>query len=148
MKNEQIPSQIIKNFLDFVESAKCDYDYNLEAMKTEEQITQDLLHQLELVELNYRERSKIATQLAKNRQNGRNYKDMVEQLEPIVTFFSSTHNRNFLNHLTQLLGQIRKVESYHKNRLYIPKVLPYEPIVEEIKIPEVATNSVRKDVIK
>ncbi len=41
MKQEQriLPSQIIKTFLDFVDNAKSDYNYNLEAMKNEERIT-------------------------------------------------------------------------------------------------------------
>ncbi len=69
MKQEQNqPSQIIKTFLDFVESARSEYNFNLESMKNEERITQDYLHKLELEGLNCRERSKIATQLVQNRQ--------------------------------------------------------------------------------
>ena len=119
----QTPSSVIKMFLDFVENAKSDYNYSLEAMKNEDRITQDYLHKLELEGLNYRERSKIATQLATNRRNRRNYKDAVEELEPIINFFEEPQNRNFLNHMSQLLGQVRKVESYHQKRFYIPKVV-------------------------
>jgi len=129
MKQEQkTPSQILKTFLDFVENAKSEYNFNLEAMKNEERITQDYLHMLELEGLNYRERSKIATQLVANRQARRNYKDAVEELEPIVEFFEEAHNRNLINQLSQLLGQVRKVENYHQKRFYIPKVVPGETI--------------------
>lgn len=48
------PSQIIKTFLDLVESAKADYNYNFESMRNEERITQDYLHMLELEGLNCR----------------------------------------------------------------------------------------------
>ena len=127
MKSEQISySQILKTFLDFVDTAQSQYDFNLEAMKNEERITQDYLHKLELDGLNCRERSKIATQLAYNRQARRNYKDAVEELEPIVEFFEDPKNRSVLNSMSQLLGQIRKVEGYHKKRFYVPKVIESE----------------------
>lgn len=131
---KQVPiqhSQIIKTFLDFVDSARSEYNFNLEAMKNEERITQDYLHKLELEGLNCRERSKIATQLAHNRQARRNYKDAVEELEPIVEFFEDPKNRSVLNSMSQLLGQVRKVESYHKRRFYVPKVIDGEIIKTE-----------------
>ncbi len=132
MKQVQIQhSQTIKTFLDFVDSARLQYNFNLEAMKNEERITQDYLHKLELEGLNCRERSKIATQLAHNRQARRNYKDAVEELEPIVEFFEDPKNRSVLNSMSQLLGQVRKVESYHKKRFYVPKVIDGEIIKTE-----------------
>ena len=77
MKTEPIPrhSLAIKSFLDFMDGVQTEYNYNLEAMKNEDRITQDYLHKLELDGLNCRERSKIATQLVHNRQQRRNYKD-------------------------------------------------------------------------
>lgn len=132
MKQVQIQhSQIIKTFLDFVDSARSEYNFNLEAMKNEERITQDYLHKLELEGLNCRERSKIATQLAHNRQARRSYKDAVEELDPIVEFFEDPKNRSVLNSMSQLLGQVRKVESYHKRRFYVPKVIDGEIIKTE-----------------
>lgn len=58
MKQEQrnLPTSAIKAFLDFVDNAKLDFNFNLEAMKNEEGITQDYLHKLELEGLNCRER--------------------------------------------------------------------------------------------
>ncbi len=132
MKQEQNqPSQIIKTFLDFVESARSEYNFNSESMKNEERITQDYLHKLELEGLNCRERSKIATQLVHNRQARRRYKDAVEELEPIVAFFEDPKNRGVLNSMSQLLGQVRKIESYHKKRFYVPKVIDREPVKNE-----------------
>ena len=122
------PSQFIKTFLDFVENAKSDDKFNLEAMKNEERITQDYLHKLELEGLNCRERSKIATQLVANRQARRSYKDAVEELEPIVEFFEDPQNKKLIDHMSQLLGQVRKVENYHQRRFYAPKVIPGETI--------------------
>lgn len=125
MKQEQriLPSHPIKAFLDFVDNAKSEYNYNLEAMKNEERLTQDYLHKLELDGLNCRERSKIATLLAANRKARRNYKDAVEELEAIVEFFEDPQNKNLIRRMSELLGQVRKVESYHQRRFYVPKVI-------------------------
>ncbi len=125
------PSQIIKMFLDFLDGARGEYNYNLEAMKNEERMTQDYLHLLELGDVGCRERGKIATKLVANRKNRRKYKDAVEELEPIIDFIDDAQNRNVLNKMTQLLGQVRKVENYHKTRIYVPKMLDIEPIVDE-----------------
>lgn len=124
-------SQIIKTFLDFVDNARSEYNFNLEAMKNEERVTQDYLHKLELEGLNCRERSKIATQLVHNRQARRNYKDAVEELEPIVEFFEDPKNRSVLNSMPQLLGQVRKAENYHKRRFYVPKAISGDIIKNE-----------------
>lgn len=127
MKQESLhPSEILKTFLDFIENARSEYDYNLESMKKEERITQDYLHILELDGLNYRERSKIATQLAQNRRDRRHFKDAVQELEPIVEFLEDSKNSAVLNSMSQLLGQLRKVESYHKRRFYIPREIGEE----------------------
>jgi len=129
MKKEKLlPSQHLKMFLDFIDSAASEYTFCLESMKNEERLTQDLLHKLELDDLNYRERSKVATQLSLNRQKRRSFKDSVEELEPIVDFLNDPKNKSVLNALTQLLGEVRKVERYHSNRFYIPKVIPSEKV--------------------
>ncbi len=127
MNNDGLsPAAVLKLFLDLADKSKSIYAYNLEAMKNEERITQDYLHKLELESLNYKERSKIATKLVANRQARREFKDAVEELEPIVDFFNDPVNKRILNNMTQLLGQVRKIENYHKNRIYMPKVISSE----------------------
>ncbi len=119
-------SEFIKEFLDFVESARSNYQFNLDAMKNEENITQDYLHKLELEGLNYHERGKIATNLAANRRARRDYKDAVEELQPVVDFFAEPQHKKLINQMHQLLGQVRKIESYHQRRFYIPRVISHE----------------------
>ena len=86
-------------------------------------MTQDYLHSLELDDLKCDERSKIATKLMINRKDRRYYKDRVEEFEPIVQFFDDPQNKKVLDKLKQVLGQVRKAENYHKDRIYIPRVL-------------------------
>lgn len=117
------PSEQITNFLNFITAAQSHYKFCEEEMKKQEALTQDYLHSLELDGLNCSERSKLATKLATNRKDRRYYKDRVEELEPIVTFFADQQNKKMLDRLQQVLGQVRKQENYHKDRTYTPKIL-------------------------
>ena len=114
-------SDIITAFLNLIIQSENEYQFSLELQRTEEKKTQDVLHMLELDNLNYKERAKLATQLKNIRQKRRRYKDEVEELECIVQF--KKENKNLVNMLTQLLGKQRKVEKNHIDRHYTPKVL-------------------------
>lgn len=117
------PSECISEFLNFVADAKVQYRICEEEVNNQDKLTQDYLHKLELGELKCGERSKIATKLAINRKDRRYYKDRVEELQPIVDFFADPQNKKVLDKLTNVLGQVRKAENYHKDRIYVPKVL-------------------------
>lgn len=117
------PSEYITEFLNFLSSVESSYNFCLSEMKRQEQLTQDYLHSLELDDLRYEERNKVATKLAINRKDRRYYKDRVEEYEPIVKFLNEQKNKNVVNQLKQVLGECRRAENYHKDRFYIPKVL-------------------------
>ena len=117
------PSEYISEFLNFVSEAQSHYKFCYEEMETQDKLTQDYLHMLELDDLKCSERSKLATKLAINRKDRRYYRDRVEELEPIVRFFEDPQNKKVLDKLKEVLGQTRKAENYHKNRIYIPRVL-------------------------
>ena len=85
-----------------------------------------LWDKLELDGLDYKERAKVATQLAKCRQARRECKDTVEILEPLVQFLESDKGKNLLNLVREALGKTRKVEERMETRTYIPRVLEQE----------------------
>jgi len=114
-------SENIKTFLDFIREAETRYTLALDEMHTEEKRTQDLLHAIEF-EPHAEERSKIATKMRASRIKRRENKDIVEELEPLIDFMSIQTNKKAVDQLTQLLGRIRKVEKYHENRSYHPRV--------------------------
>lgn len=114
-------SEIISSFLNLLQESKQTYNFAYENQKKEEDKTQDILHKIELDNLNYKERAKLATQLAENRKERRRYKDIAEETYDLYCF--AENNKKFINNLTQLLGQVRKVEKYHKDRHYVPKVI-------------------------
>ena len=117
------PSEYITEFLNFLSSIESSYKFCLAEMKKQEQLTQDYLHSLELDNLKYEERNKVATKLAINRKDRRYFKDRVEEYEPIVEFLKNPQNKKPIDELKQVLGKVRKQESYHKDRVYIPRVL-------------------------
>lgn len=117
------PSEYLSEFLNFVSASQSHHKFCAEEMQKQDQLTQDYLHSLELDDLKCDERSKLATKLAINRKDRRYYKDRVEELQPIVDFFADPQNKKVLDKLTNVLGQVRKAENYHKDRIYVPKVL-------------------------
>ena len=127
--NKSFPSEYITNFLNFISEAESSYNFCSEEMTKQEKLTQDYLHTLELGELSYKDRAKVATQLATNRRDRRYYKDKVEELQPIIEFVSKPENRRVFKGLEQILGVVRKAENYHKNRFYVPKVLKEKEIM-------------------
>lgn len=123
MPNESKPSEHMKLFLDFVTGALSRYKLYGEYINTEDKLTQDLLHKLELGNLNRNEKSKLATRLAENRRTRRFYKDRLEEIQPIADFFEDASNKKVLERLKHILGDVRKAEEYHKVRNYKPRVL-------------------------
>lgn len=118
-------STYISDFCKMVEGAKTDYQWNKDEVNRLDRLTQDYLHMLELDGLDYKQRAKVATKIAKCRQERRASKDTVEILEPLIQFLDSDKGRNMMNLMREVLGKTRKVEEYMTNRIYRYKV--YEP---------------------
>ena len=106
-------SEYIEQFLNFLADAERVYDLALKEKEEQEKLESDYIH---------RERSKLATQLRNCLRERRKSKDIVEVLEPIVLFKKDDINKKTLGKMTQLLGEVRKIERYHENRHYNKKV--------------------------
>ena len=124
-------SKQIENFLNFYQTAKTDYLYAQDQLEKCHKYTQDILHSLELDNLPYAERCKLMTKLTACRKDRRYWKDQVEELEPLVSVFSTTdaskkhdveRNAKVINLLREALGQTRRQENYHKDRTYKPRI--------------------------
>ena len=121
-------SATISEFIAMMESASKDYAWNYNEVNRMDKLTQDYLHKLELGNLDYKERAKVATQLAQCRRSRRECKDTVEVLEPLVQFLESDKGKNLYNLVRETLGKTRKVEERMETRVYIPRVLEEESI--------------------
>lgn len=125
-QNQPRFSVCISDFCKMVDTAKSDYEWNKEEVNRLDKLTQDYLHMLELHKLSYQERAKIATKLAKCRQDRRASKDTVEILEPLLQFLESDRGANMMNLIREVLGKTRKVEERMETRTYRYKVLEPE----------------------
>ena len=76
-------SKTIEEFLSFLRDSAQIYHIRRAEQEEQEKITQDILHSLELDNLNYRDTAKAAIRLREARQKRRNAKDAAEELEPI-----------------------------------------------------------------
>ena len=133
-------SKNIETFLNFYDKAKREYDIAYENVNKCDKLTQDLLHQLELDSVSYKEKNEIATRLKYCRKDRRYWKDIVEELEPFVAMFIQTDasiadnkkrvdveaNKRFINLLRESLGKARRQEEYHANRTYKPRIIKQE----------------------
>lgn len=116
-------SETISEFCRVMDEAQKDYSWNYAEVGRMDALTQDYLHSLELDELDYGERARVATKLSKCRQARRHCKDTVEILEPLVQFLDSEKGKSMLNLVREVLGKTRKVEDRMETRVYIPRIL-------------------------
>lgn len=121
-------SSVIEGFINTVEEAQRDYDWNYEEVNRLNLLQQDLLHMLELSDLKYSGRGKVATQLRNCRINRRASKDTVEMLEPFLEQINSDKGVQMMRFLKELLGQTRNLEKNMGVRVYRFRELDEEDI--------------------
>ncbi len=123
-KNEEEKvSEYLSHFIKMLGEIERDYKWSSEEVKKLDQLTQDYLHKLELDNLNYSGRAKVATALSKTRQSRRLHKNQVESLEPVVNFLESSKGKNMIDLLKEVLGKVRKSEERIEKRMYSGRVL-------------------------
>lgn len=120
MKKQKLKSEIISDFLDLIDQCKTDYMISDEKVAEADKASSDLTHSIEFSN-NCKDRSKTATILHNVRQDRRYYKDIKEEAEVIVDYVKD--HEKAMNKLKNVLGEMRKVENYHQNRTYKPRVI-------------------------
>ena len=110
----------IESFLNFLREAEELYKTSYDKVNELDKLTQDYLHDIELGDLDYKGRAKIATKLKETRQARRKYKDVTITLQPVKEWVQL--HKGTINELQQLLGKVRKEEKALTNRIYIRKV--------------------------
>lgn len=121
-------SNDIADFCSLIDGVRRTYNWHYEEVGRLDKLTQDLLHQLELGNLSYSERAKVATQLAQCRKLRRLSKDTTDVFSAIYQFIESDRGKIAINHLKEVLGQTRKAEAKLNNRSYKYKVLQGDEI--------------------
>jgi hypothetical protein len=113
-------SSVIENIRNYFKSVQSDYAYHYEQVGLKDSEKCDLEHELELGDLTYRERGKLATRLRAVLKERRIHKDYVAAAEEINAFLND--HPKLIDELDKLLGSVRKVEKKLENRSYYPRV--------------------------
>ena len=99
------------------------YQVNVAGVKEQDLITQDLLHKLELESLDAVEMVKLAKQLKECRATRCMMKDEIERMQPIKDYLQDVDNVKAVRELSELIGNLRKIDKVQHNRRYYPRVL-------------------------
>lgn len=110
-KKVKEPSEVLSDFLNYIDRCRYDYQQAHDAVKKEEKRLQDLLHELEFSE-GENEKRRGATKLVQSRRTRRRKKDEMMRLELVVQFFDEPTAKSALNKMRQLLGRQRKQEEF------------------------------------
>lgn len=110
-KRQKKPSEVLADFLNYIDQCRNDYQAAHDAVATEDKRLQDLLHGLEFA-ADENEKRRAGTKLQQSRRIRRQEKDEVKRLELIVKFFDEPTHKGTLNKMRQLLGKQRKEEEY------------------------------------
>ena len=104
-----------------------------EEIRRTDSATQDLLHELELGNLDGVEMMKVAKQLKEIRQERRKYKDELAKVEKIKAF-TDKYNRKFItNDIKLLLKDLKTLKYNNENREYTPRILENLKCAKKIK---------------
>lgn len=115
-------SDIISTFLKLNESIKKEYETAQDFVNEKDKELSDLVHKAELETLSQNEKARRFTEISHNRRNRRYWKNIVDCYEPLYNLQKeSKEYRTSIEQLKQVLGKVRKAESYLENRKYKPK---------------------------
>lgn len=105
------------------------YDLSVQRMEENDNITQDILHQIELG--SYNEGRKWYGQLRKTRKARRENKNIVEILHKFKVLMEDKNSIQFMRQLDEALGDARKVEKNISTRYYCAKCIKDLPISKD-----------------
>ena len=108
---EKEPSEVLSEFLAYIDRIRYDYKTAHDAVKKEEKRLQDLLHDIEFAE-DENEKRRAGTRLQQSRRSRRRKKDEMMRLELVVQFFDEPTQKSTINKMRQLLGKQRKQEEF------------------------------------
>lgn len=111
LEMEKKPSEIITEFLNFLERAKNEYESAYADVGVEDRKEQTFLHDLEFAP-NKNERNKVATRFQQSRRARRKEKDRAQLYEYISNFYTDKQNQNLIKALRRLQNEQITREKY------------------------------------
>ena len=111
---------IMKNFFEGIEK---EHSELIEELTNKELEQQDLLHELELNNLNAVEITKVAVDLKRVRKERRIIKNDIERIRLIKNFTDKYNNKFIGNEIKVLLKELNRLKKRQENRKYEPRIL-------------------------
>ena len=109
----------IESFLDYLRETEQELHIAEQTEQTANDATQDILHRLELCELEDVDAERLAYKLQEVRRQRREAKDRIDQTAPVAAWLEE--RRTVVKELERLLGEVRKQERRANDRIYTPK---------------------------
>lgn len=108
----------MKNFFENIDSLKVDLE---KQVKETEYARNDLLHELELGNLNAVEISKVAKTLKEVLQERRKYKDELDKVMTLKGFTDKYNNKMITGDIVLVLKNLKTLEKNKETRTYNPR---------------------------
>ena len=128
---ELTAEEILKIMKNFFEGIDIEHSNLLQELSDKEAEQQDLLHELELNNLNAVEITKVAIDLKKVRKERRVIKNDIERVKTIKSFTDKYNNKFITNEIKTLIKELYKLQKRQNNRQYEPRILKDRKIGEK-----------------
>lgn len=129
MENERHISDGIDDFLTFLREIEQTRHIYLSIEWDADNETQDILHIIELKEVNQNELDSLYNKLKEIRCKRRKAKEYILQTASIINWIDE--NRNVVKGIERLLGEVRKAERHSQNKIFTPKTEIFDEIFEK-----------------
>lgn len=110
----------MKNFFENIDKLKVDLEQEIRRVELERN---DLLHELELGNLNAVELTKVTVTLRDVLKERRKYKDELAKVMTLKGFTDKYNNKLITGDIIQVLKNLKTLEKKNKERTYTPRVI-------------------------
>ena len=117
----------MKNFFEGIDKLKADLEKQISET---EMARNDLLHELELGNLNAIEMTKVAKTLKEVLQERRKYKDELQKVMTLKGFTDKYNNKLIVGDIIQVIKNLKTLERELENRTYKPRMITNLKITE------------------
>lgn len=122
-ENTKEVKQILENIHELVMSISPEEKRLNKELEVRENIQQDLLHEIEMADLNAIERMQIYSQLRKNRKERRKIKDTLDFIYSIKSYTNKFAEKGILSETDNVIRKIDVYDQHIETRIYAPRVL-------------------------
>lgn len=110
----------MKNFFENIDKLKADLEQEIKRVELERN---DMLHELELGNLNAIELTKVAVTLRDILKERRKYKDELAKVMTLKGFTDKYNNKLIVGDIIQVLKNLRTLEKNNVERQYNPRII-------------------------